>query len=138
LQRGVPGRGGGKRRAERAQRALVATVAAVGELPFELSPARAAELIAEDRAELIDVRERHERDAGHIPGSRHVELSTLADSAAGLPTDKPLVFQCRVGSRSAMAAFAFRRAGFDAHNLDGGIVAWVDSGLPIEGQIADH
>jgi rhodanese-related sulfurtransferase len=115
-----------------------ATLRGVGELPFELSPARAADLLADDRAELIDVRESHERAAGHIPGSRHVELSELADSAGDLPTDRPLVFQCRVGSRSAQAAFAFRRAGFDAHNLDGGIVAWADSGLPIEGRIADH
>ena len=110
----------------------------MGELPFELSPARAAELLAEDRAELIDVREPHERDAGHIPGSRHIELASRADSAGELPTDRPLVFQCLVGSRSAMAAFAFRRAGFDAHNLDGGIVAWDASGLPVDGKIADH
>ena len=110
----------------------------MGELPFELTPARAAELLAEDRAELIDVREEHEREAGYIPGSRHVVLSSLADSARELPTDRPLVFQCRVGSRSAMAAFAFRRAGFDAHNLDGGIVAWAERGLPVDGRIADH
>jgi rhodanese-related sulfurtransferase len=110
----------------------------VGDLPFELSPARAAELVASDEAELIDVREPHERAAGHIPGSRHVPLAALADSAGELPADRPLVFQCLVGSRSAMAAFAFRRAGFDAHNLDGGIVAWADHGLPVEGRIAEH
>jgi rhodanese-related sulfurtransferase len=110
----------------------------VGELPFELSPERAAELVADDEVELIDVREPHERAAGHIPGSRHVPLAALADSAGELPADRPLVFQCLVGSRSAMAAFAFRRAGFDAHNLDGGIVAWADRGLPIEGRIAEH
>jgi rhodanese-related sulfurtransferase len=119
-------------------RRATATLGGVGELPFELSPARAAELLAEDRAELIDVREDYERAAGRIPGSRHVELATLADSAAELPTDRPLVFQCRVGARSAQAAFAFRRAGFDAHNLDGGIVAWAESGLPVDGEIADH
>ena len=110
----------------------------MGELPFELTPGRAAELLAKDEAELIDVREGYEREAGHIPGSRHVELASLADSADELPIDRPLVFQCRIGSRSAMAAFAFRRAGFDAHNLDGGIVAWEADGLPIEGRIADH
>jgi len=110
----------------------------VGELPFELSPARAADLLANDEAELIDVREDYEREAGHIPGSRHVELAALADSADALPVDRPLVFQCRVGARSAMAAFAFRRAGYDAHNLDGGIVAWAESGLPIAGRIAAH
>lgn len=107
-------------------------------LPFELPPARAAELIANDQAELVDVREAYERDAGHIPGSRHVELGSLSASAGELPTDRPLVFQCRVGARSAMAAFAFRRAGYDAHNLEGGIVGWAECGLPIEGRIAEH
>src|SRR5919206_4650908 len=106
-------------------------------LPFELSPEAAAELLARDEVELIDVREPYERAEGHIPGSRHVELSVLTDAADDLPTDRPLVFQCRVGARSAMAAFAFRRAGYDAHNLDGGIVAWEACGLPLEGDIAD-
>ena len=108
------------------------------ELPFELSPEQAAELVANGDAELIDVREEYERHAGHIPGSRHVELGQLADRADELPAERPLVFQCRVGSRSAMAAFAFRRAGFDAHNLDGGIVEWAARGLPLEGEIAEH
>ncbi len=108
------------------------------ELPFELSPEEAADLLSRGEVELVDVREEYERAEGHIPGSRHLELSTLADSAAQLPTDRPLVFQCRVGARSAMAAFAFLLAGYDAHNLDGVIVACADSGLPIEGRIADH
>ena len=110
----------------------------MAELPFELSPEQAAELVANGDAELIDVREDYEREAGHIPGSLHVELGHLADRADELPTERPLVFQCRVGSRSAMAAFAFRRAGFDAHNLDGGIVEWAARGLPLEGNIAEH
>jgi rhodanese-related sulfurtransferase len=108
------------------------------DLPFELSPEQAAELIADGNAEMIDVREDHEREAGHIPGSRHVALAALSERAAELPAERPLVFQCRVGARSAMAAFAFRRAGFDAHHLDGGIVAWAARGLPVEGRIADH
>src|SRR5215212_10239310 len=110
----------------------------VDDLPFELPPERAAELIATDAVELVDVREGYEREAGHIPGSRHVELANLADAAAELPADRPLLFQCRVGARSAMAAFAFRRAGYDAHNLHGGIVAWAECGLPVEGRIAEH
>ena len=110
----------------------------MAELPFELSPDVAADLLARAEVELIDVREPYEREAGHIPGSRHVELSALTASAGELPTDRPLVFFCRVGARSAMAAFAFRRAGYDAHNLDGGIVGWADHGLPLEGGIAEH
>ena len=43
-----------------------------------------------------------------------------------------MVFYCRTGSRSAVAAQAFAAAGYDAHNLDGGLKAWVADGLPIE------
>ena len=110
----------------------------MSELPFELEPEQAAELIASGEAELIDVREPYEREAGHIPGSLHIELGDLATRAGELPAERPLVFQCRVGARSAQAAFAFRRAGFDAHNLQGGIVSWAERGLPVDGQIAPH
>ena len=110
----------------------------MADLPFELSPEAAAELLERGEAELIDVREPHERAAGHIPGSRHVELGDLTQAAGDLPIDRPLVFQCRVGARSAMAAFAFRRAGYDAHNLDGGIVAWRAAELPLAGDVAEH
>jgi len=110
----------------------------VGEIPFQLPPQRAAELLASGDAEMIDVREPYEREAGRIPGSRHVELGRLAECAETLPIERPIVFQCRVGARSAQAAFAFRRAGFDAHNLEGGIVAWKAEGLPVDGEIAFH
>ena len=107
----------------------------------DLSPERVADLLASDSAELIDVRERYERDAGHIEGSRHVELERLASEAETVPRDRPVVFACRLGSRSAMAARAFRSAGFDAYNLDGGLRAWVEAALPIApegGRVADH
>jgi rhodanese-related sulfurtransferase len=43
-----------------------------------------------------------------------------------------VVFYCRSGNRSGMAAEAFGQAGFDAHNLAGGIMAWVDVENPLE------
>jgi rhodanese-related sulfurtransferase len=49
-----------------------------------------------------------------------------------LDRERPVVFYCRSGSRSALAAQAFAAAGFEAHNLDGGLKAWVTEGLPIE------
>ena len=107
----------------------------------DLPPARVAELLAGGGVELIDVREPYEREAGRIEGSRHIEIERLAASAETVPRDRPVVFQCRVGARSAMAARAFRAAGFDAYNLEGGIQAWVDAGLPIVpdgGYVADH
>jgi rhodanese-related sulfurtransferase len=98
----------------------------------DLSPARVAEL-QRDGAQLIDVREPYERDAGRIPGdSAHIELDRLPAEAESIDRERPVVFYCRTGSRSAMAAEAFVAAGYDAHNLDGGLKAWVADGLPIE------
>lgn len=108
---------------------------------IELTPERVAELLEDGKAELIDVREPYERDAGFIGGSRHIELERLASAAETLPRDRPVVFQCRLGARSGLATQAFRAAGFDAYNLAGGIQAWVDAGLPIapdRGYVADH
>jgi rhodanese-related sulfurtransferase len=111
------------------------------DLPFDLAPSRVAELLSDDAIQLIDVREPYERDAGHIAGSRHVPLAELTAAAPSIDTSVPVVFVCRVGGRSAMAAWSFARAGYDAHNLDGGMVAWADRGLvlePEDGWVADH
>jgi rhodanese-related sulfurtransferase len=99
--------------------------------PEDLSPSRAAELLR-DGAQGVDVREQYERDAGHIADTLHIELDELAARADALDRERPVIFYCRTGSRSALAAQAFAAAGFEAHNLDGGLKAWVKDGLPIE------
>lgn len=84
-------------------------------------------------AQVVDVREPDEREAGRIPDdTSHIELDRLAEEAGSLDRERPVVFYCRSGSRSAMAAQAFAAAGFDAHNLEGGLEAWVADGLPLE------
>jgi rhodanese-related sulfurtransferase len=107
---------------------------------IEIPPEIAAELLARG-AQFIDVREGYEREAGYIAGTRHIELERLASQAATIDRDRPVVFQCRLGARSAMAAKAFRADGYDAYTLTGGLMAWVASGLPLEpedGYVADH
>jgi rhodanese-related sulfurtransferase len=99
--------------------------------PEDLSPNRVAELLREG-AQGVDVREGYERDAGHIADTLHIELDKLSEGAERLDRERPIVFYCRSGSRSALAAQAFAAAGFDAYNLDGGLKAWVKDGLPIE------
>jgi rhodanese-related sulfurtransferase len=99
--------------------------------PEDISPNRAAELLREG-AQGVDVREGYERDAGHIADTLHIELDKLSEGAERLDRERPIVFYCRSGSRSALAAQAFAAAGFDAYNLDGGLKAWVGDGLPIE------
>jgi len=98
----------------------------------ELTARQAEELLRGGSAQLIDVREPREVEAGRIAGSRHLQLDQLPSEADSLDRDRPIVFYCRSGSRSAMAADAFAAAGYDAHNLDGGLEAWVEAGLPIE------
>jgi rhodanese-related sulfurtransferase len=106
------------------------TETVVGE--HELSPGRVAELLAGGEADLIDVRQDYEWEAGRIAGSRHVEVNELTANADSIPKDRPVVFYCRGGSRSGMAAAAFREAGWDAHNMAGGISAWADEGRELE------
>jgi len=98
----------------------------------DYTPRRVAELLERGDVQLIDVRERYEHEAGRIAGGRLVELMELAAQADTIERDKPLVFYCRSGSRSAMATEAFRGAGFDAHNMAGGLIQWHADGLPLE------
>ena len=82
--------------------------------------------------QLVDVREPYEHEAGRIADDVHIELERLPAEASSLDRERPLVFYCRSGSRSALATQAFAASGFDAHNLAGGLQAWVKDGLPIE------
>jgi rhodanese-related sulfurtransferase len=82
--------------------------------------------------ELIDVRMDYEWDAGHLAGARHVEVNELTATAGSVQRDRAIVFYCRGGNRSGMAAHAFRAAGWDAYNMAGGISAWAEAGLPLE------
>jgi rhodanese-related sulfurtransferase len=97
----------------------------------ELTPAEAAELI-EAGAELIDVRRPYEFEGGRIAGARNLEMNELSAHAEELPRDRRIVFYCRSGNRSSMAAEAFRQAGYDARHLAGGLEAWRADGRPLD------
>ena len=81
---------------------------------------------------------------GRGPDPRRAPSRRWASSTAQAETihrETPVVFYCRVGGRSAMAASAFRRAGYDAYTMTGGLVAWEARGLPLEpdgGRVAEH
>jgi len=106
----------------------------------DVTPEQAEQLAAQG-AQLIDVREDHEWDAGRIAGARHIELPDVAAQAPTIDRDTPVVFYCRVGARSAMAADAFRKAGYEAYSMAGGLEAWAGGGRPLEpedGKVAAH
>ena len=82
-----------------------------------------------------------EHEAGHIAGTRHIELQDLPAQAATIDRDIPVILYCLSGGRSAMATDALLQAGYDAHNMAGGMLAWEAAGLelePADGHVARH
>jgi len=80
-------------------------------------------------AELIDVRERDERDTGYIAGSRNIPYRLLSMCGADIPTDRPVVTICESGARAAIAASILAAQGVDARPvLEGGVSAWAARG----------
>jgi rhodanese-related sulfurtransferase len=108
----------------------------------DIDPEQLAEWIDRDAdLQVVDVREGYEREAGHISGSRHIPLVELSSRAGEIESDRPVVFYCRVGSRSDMAAQAFRASGLKAFSMRGGLVRWADEQRPLspeDGYVADH
>jgi|SRR5581483_937291 len=98
----------------------------------DYTPQQVAELLKGREIQLIDVRQPYEHEAGRIEGDRLIALGELARQAETIDHARPVVFYCRSGSRSAMATAAFREAGYDAHNMTGGLLAWDAAGLPLD------
>jgi rhodanese-related sulfurtransferase len=109
---------------------------------IDVDPGRVEEWLAQDPApQVIDVREVYEREAGHIAGTRHIELNHLTAQAPTVDRERPVIFYCRVGGRSTMAAQAFRGSGYEAYSMAGGLRRWADEGRPLApdgGSVADH
>jgi rhodanese-related sulfurtransferase len=98
---------------------------------LELVRIEQLDALLEAGAELIDVREKDERDSGYIAGSLNIPYRLLALGEANLPHDRQLVTICEVGPRAAIAASILAARGFDARPVvDGGIDSWMAAGKP--------
>ena len=86
-----------------------------------------------DEAVLVDVREQAEYDEVNIPQAHLVPLGNISCDA--LPAaDKKIVIHCLKGGRGQKACVALCAEGraFELYNLEGGIEAWIDAGLPVK------
>ena len=83
-----------------------------------------------DELQLLDVREPEEWEAGRIEGAIHIPLGEINGRIGEIDRSRPLVAVCRSGARSGRVAEALRTRGYDAENLDGGMQAWEQAGLP--------
>jgi rhodanese-related sulfurtransferase len=100
-----------------------------------------AKQIVDSGAQVVDVRTDVEYDAGHIPGARHIPLADVQRESATLEKQRPVILYCRSGNRSGPAAEAFAASGWDAHSIEGGLLAWSDAGFelePADGSVAEN
>ena len=85
---------------------------------------------------LVDVREQHEYEEGHIPGAVHVPRGHLESRIESKASDKsqPVVLYCASGQRSALAAHTLQSLlGYeDVASMNGGITLWKDRGYDVE------
>ncbi|MRR52179.1 MAG: rhodanese-like domain-containing protein [Rhodocyclaceae bacterium] len=98
-----------------------------------ISVADATLKLNRDDAIVLDVRESGEWTAGHIPNARHIALGQLEKRMSELEKFKQraIIICCATGNRSGSACGMLKKAGFEqVFNLNGGIGAWKDAGLP--------
>ncbi len=82
---------------------------------------------------LLDVREREEYAAGHIPGAVNIYVGELEKRLDEIPSDRPVVSICSVGNRGGLGASILKRHGYlEVYNLLGGMIAWKKKGYPTE------
>jgi len=90
-------------------------------------------LIDEGGREIVDVREDWEWNKGHLPGARHVVLSSILANPTAHKFEDGTIFVCQVGERSAVASEMAVALGVkDVVNFRGGTKAWKDAGMPLE------
>ena len=87
-----------------------------------------------DGLQILDVRERSEWVAGHIPGSVHEPYHDIRGVPEGIDPAKPVAVICGSGQRSAVAASLLQRSGGGQviHIVDGGVPLWEREGWPTE------
>ena len=91
-------------------------------------------LAAEPNVFLVDVRTPEEYAEGHLRGASNIDWKApdfLEQVASACPKETPVAVYCRTGRRSAEAAKALAKAGYDVANLTGGIVGWQEAGKPV-------
>ena len=101
----------------------------------EVDTLEAVQLINQQDALLLDVREDSEYESGHIPNSKHIPAGRVGDRLKELEKykGKPVVVLCRSGNRSTAACGLLKKQGFaDVRSLRGGIEAWQQASLPVK------
>jgi rhodanese-related sulfurtransferase len=86
-----------------------------------------AKLDGGEKPFILDVREPNEWQICRIPGARLIPMAEVPSRIGELDRHQEIVVHCKMGGRSARVVNFLRQQGFEnAHNLEGGILAWID------------
>jgi len=77
-----------------------------------------------EKLNLLDVRELHEWESGHIPGAKHIPLGFLWERYKELDLAEETIVICRSGNRSALACEFLASMGYKVANMQGGMIEW--------------
>ncbi len=113
---------------------LVVLTACSSATASTLSPSQFEELTKQPGVVTLDVRTPAEFASGHLPNAVNLDVESPAFRAglAELDPDAEYAVYCRSANRSKVAMQQMQEAGIDAvQDLDGGIVAWQQAGLPV-------
>jgi hydroxyacylglutathione hydrolase len=91
-------------------------------------------LAKEPDLQLLDVRERHEWSAGHVPGSVFTAWHDIVEVPRGIDPTRPVAVICAGGARAATAASLVKLHGAHdvIHVVDGGVPNLADAGVQLE------
>ncbi len=111
-------------------------LAACGQQGYENTDVNAfASRIEDYDVVLLDVRTVEEYNDGHIQNAINIDVKQdgfIDEAKSTLPAGKTIAVYCRGGRRSANAAGLLVKEGYKVVNLEGGIMAWINAGKPVE------
>jgi rhodanese-related sulfurtransferase len=82
---------------------------------------------------VVDVRQQDEWDAYHAPNTTLIPLDQLPNRLSEIPKDKEVLVICHSGNRSKQGRDILLNAGYNAASINGGLLAWIAKGYPLEG-----
>lgn len=100
-----------------------------------VSPAQVAQQIKDPKTApfVLDVRTPEEFAEGHVPGAKNIPVAEIAERAAEVPKDRPVVVYCRSGARVKRANAILRERGYaNLVEMEGSMLAWDAAQLPVE------
>lgn len=97
------------------------TQTSIADLPAEFGPHNV----------LLDVREDDEWKRGHAAAAQHIPMGQVLARLDEIDRSATLYVICKVGGRSAKVAEFLARDGFEASNVEGGMLAWAAAGRPV-------